>query len=233
MKAKSCVALATVGVLAWSVIYQGKASRHPDSSWRDVEAGGRSFASWAQDALAGAGEQSGQVARGLGHKAREQGLSWPGFLAQGQAISASQIAVYEKQLCDLANRERVQRGLPALKISPALAQVARAHSREMAAKNYFAHESPTPGLKTPLDRYRATVHKSPRLIAENIYKLEGSGLYRLKPTDFRGAHTGWMHSPGHRANILRTSPAGGPTQIGVGIVVRNNAFWATQNFARP
>jgi hypothetical protein len=64
-------------------------------------------------------------------------------------------------------------------------------------------------------------------------KVEGSALYKLKPGDFRGAHTGWMNSPGHRANILRTSPAGGPTQIGVGIVVRGGSFWATQNFARP
>jgi uncharacterized protein YkwD len=159
-------------------------------------------------------------------------MRWPALLAQS-APSAQQLSRYEKELCDLANRERKQRGLPTLKISPVLAEVARAHSREMAAKNYFAHESPTPGRRSPQDRYRARVKKTPRLIAENIYKLEGPSFYKLKPADFRRAHEGWMKSPGHRDNILRKEPAGGPTQIGVGIVVRDGAFWATQNFARP
>ena len=135
-------------------------------------------------------------------------------------------------MCDRANRERAKRGLPPLKILPSLAQVARDHSREMADKNYFSHTSPTPRLKTPLLRFQARFKKPPRLIAENIYKFESSGFYRLKPSDFARAHTGWMNSPGHRANILRTSPGGGPTHIGVGIVVRDGSFWATQNFAR-
>jgi uncharacterized protein YkwD len=54
----------------------------------------------------------------------------------------------------------------------------------------------------------------------------------LTERDFRRAHEGWMKSPGHRANILRTEPLS-PAYIGVGIVVKDGSFWATQNFATP
>ena len=233
MKAKMGVAVLMVGVVAWSVVHQGQEPRAAGSAWRDVEKGTHVFASWAQENLGPASHEVSRLARGLGQTAGEQARELPAFFAPAAPASSAQIARYEKQLCDLANRERKQRGLPALQISPVLAEVARAHSREMAAKGFFAHESPTRGRVSPQDRYKLRVKKTPRLIAENIYKLEGSGLYRLKPQDFRQAHTGWMNSPGHRANILRNSPAGGPTQIGVGIVIRNGSFWATQNFARP
>lgn len=233
MKAKLCVAVSMAAVVAWSVAHQQGARRPQGDSWLAFERGTHRFASWAQVALGQASKQGSRLALDLGRNAREQARDLPALLAPGKPPASAQIALYEKQLCELANRERARRGLPILKISNALAEVARAHSREMAAKGYFEHESPTRALKTPLNRYRARLGKSPRLIAENIYKLEGSGLYKLKPSDFKRAHQGWMKSPGHRANILRTSPAGGPTQIGVGIVVRGASFWATQNFARP
>ncbi len=226
MKTTAWAALAALCATAWGAAKNHETAKHPDPSWRAIESGSRSFSSWAFASLGGAAEHSGAWAR-------QQRQLWPALLAQPKTTSAAQLALYEKLLCDLANQERAKRGLPILKISPALAEMARAHSREMADKNYFAHESPTQGLRTPMDRYRARFHRLPRLVAENIYMLEGSGMYRLKPQDFRQAHTGWMNSPGHRANILRNAPQGGPTQIGVGIVVRNNAFWATQNFARP
>ena len=160
----------------------------------------------------------------------------PGNIAVKQnakVASGAQLSRYEKMLCDLANRERKAQGLKPLKISPALAAVARAHSKEMAQKAYFAHESPDPKRHTVMERYKLKFKTKPRLVAENIYKLEGPSFYKLSEKDFRRAHSGWMKSPGHRANILRDSPAGGPTEIGVGIVVRNGSFWATQNFARP
>lgn len=140
------------------------------------------------------------------------------------------LSKYEKLLCDLANEERRKRGLPLMKISPELSTMARAHSREMQQKNYFAHESPTPSRRTIVDRYKLQFGRSPRLVAENIYMLKTSGPYELTERDFRRAHEGWMNSPGHRANILRNSPIS-PAEIGVGIHIHNNSFWATQNFA--
>ena len=161
-------------------------------------------------------------------------------LAQGEArptatpASKPQNALskYETLLCDLANEERRKRGLPLMKISPQLAEMARAHSREMQQKNFFAHESPTPSRRAVMDRYKLQFGRSPRLVAENIYMLKTSGPYQLTERDFRRAHEGWMKSPGHRANILRSSPVS-PAEIGVGIFIKDNSFWATQNFATP
>jgi uncharacterized protein YkwD len=146
--------------------------------------------------------------------------------------SGPQLTKYEKLLCDLANGERRKRGLPAMTIAPALAEVARGHSREMMQKDYFSHTSPTAARRNPLDRYKLKYKRSPRLVAENIYMLKGPSFYKLTERDFRRAHEGWMKSPGHRANILRAEPMS-PTRIGVGIVVKNGSFWATQNFATP
>jgi uncharacterized protein YkwD len=143
-----------------------------------------------------------------------------------------ELSRYEKLLCDLANAERRKHGLSPLKITPALAEVARGHSREMAAKGYFSHTSPTKGRNSVKDRYLLKFKQPPRLVAENIYMFKSSGYYRLTEKDFRRAHEGWMKSPGHRANILRKDPVN-PTQIGVGIFVKNGSFWATQNFATP
>jgi uncharacterized protein YkwD len=211
-----------VGIGVWGAAHQARsAGSH--------EAGVvlKSLDSWAARA-----ESSVAV---VAHNAERQGShlahDLPGFLQAGPPTS-NQIAQAERDLCARANRERVKRGLPALKISPGLALVARGHSLEMAQKGFFSHSSPTSRLRTPLLRYQMRFKKPPRLVAENIYKLETSGFYALGPADFARAHTGWMLSPGHRANILRSSPAGGPTHIGVGIVVRNGSFWATQNFAR-
>ncbi|MDF2441736.1 MAG: hypothetical protein JWN98_2720 [Abditibacteriota bacterium] len=165
-----------------------------------------------------------------GRDALQEGL---GVALPGPTPSGQQLSKYEKMLCDMANAERRKRGLSLLQIDPALADVARAHSREMAQKKYFAHESPTAARRTTLDRYRLKFKRSPRLVAENIYMMRGPKFYALTERDFRRAHEGWMKSPGHRANILRANPAGGPSRIGVGIVVQNGAFWATQNFSRP
>ena len=159
------------------------------------------------------------------------------FSTQLQAAKApeptgQQLSKYEKILCDLANQERRKRGLSALKITPALADVARGHSQEMMQKNYFSHTSPTAARRSLLDRYKLKYKRDPRFVAENIYMLKTSGNYTLTESDFRRAHTGWMNSPGHRANILRTEPLS-PAQIGVGIIVKNGSFWATQNFATP
>jgi uncharacterized protein YkwD len=146
--------------------------------------------------------------------------------------TGQQLSKYEKMLCDMANQERHKRGLPLMKIAPALAEVARGHSREMMQKGYFSHTSPTASRKSIGDRYELKYKRTPRLVAENIYMLQGPPFYTLTERDFRRAHEGWMKSPGHRANILRTEPLS-PQYIGVGIVVKDGKFWATQNFATP
>jgi uncharacterized protein YkwD len=153
-------------------------------------------------------------------------------LAKEVEPPAPELAKWENLLCELANAERRKRGLGLMQIDEKLAAVARAHSRDMMQKKYFSHTSPTQGRRTTLDRYRAQFKDTPQLVAENIYTLQARGPRRLTEADIRRAHEGWMKSPGHRANILRTSPLS-PGRIGVGIMVRGGSFWATQNFSTP
>lgn len=107
----------------------------------------------------------------------------------------------EKQMLDLVNRERVANGLEPLAPDPELTEVARAHSTDMFARGYFAHDTPE-GL-TPFDRMRDA----------NVRFLTAGENLALAPT-LSIAHNGLMNSPGHRANILR--PEFG--RVGIGIM---------------
>jgi uncharacterized protein YkwD len=157
----------------------------------------------------------------------------PGGVSLSNPDGVKVIARFETMLCNLANQERAKHGLSQLEIDPGLAVVARSHSREMMQKGYFAHESPVAGRRNPMERYTRKYGRPPHLIAENIYMFQGPPLYLLDESDFRRAHIGWMDSPGHRKNILRASPLGGPTRIAVGIIVKDGSYWATQLFSRP
>ena len=135
----------------------------------------------------------------------------------------------EQLMFRLINQERTQRGLNELVWSDDLADVGRAHAAEMRDKKYFAHESPTPGLENPLDRYVEGTGRTPRLIAENIYRAWGDRSF-LNETDLRVAHKALMDSPGHRANILLSSA----NSVGVGLVVNSSGdIWLDEMFSRP
>lgn len=99
-------------------------------------------------------------------------------------------------LC-LLNRVRSRHGLHPLRLNRKLSRAARRHSRDMVRRRYFAHDS-LDG-RSPFARMRATRYV-PRgaswMLGENIGWGSGSlsepaALVRM-----------WMHSPGHRANIL-------------------------------
>lgn len=96
----------------------------------------------------------------------------------------------ERQLFDLVNEERVQRGLSALAWDERLVPVARAHSEEMLKLKYFSHESPVTG--SPFDRLKA---------AGITYSRAGENLAFAQSVSV--AHRALMDSPGHRENILR------------------------------
>jgi uncharacterized protein YkwD len=121
----------------------------------------------------------------------------------------------EEQMLALVNSERGQAGLKPLVMHGALTAVARQHSADMLARGYFSHYSPEG--KTALDRLRA------QRIA---FLIAGENL-ALAPT-VTVAHTGLMHSPGHRANILR--PQFG--KVGIGILdAGRHGIMVTQNFS--
>lgn len=72
-------------------------------------------------------------------------------LPDGLDLVADPVA--ERQLLDLVNEERAQRGIGALVADERLVSVARSHSEEMFRLKYFSHESPVSG--SPFDRLKA------------------------------------------------------------------------------
>ncbi|MGZ8557888.1 MAG: CvpA family protein [Chitinophagaceae bacterium] len=107
----------------------------------------------------------------------------------------------EIKMLELVNKERAKEGLPALKPDPEMTRVARAHSRDMFVKGYFAHN--TPDGKTPFDRMRNAGVK---------FNTAGENLALAQTLEI--AHTNLMNSPGHRANILHPSFG----RLGIGIL---------------
>jgi uncharacterized protein YkwD len=118
----------------------------------------------------------------------------------------------------LTNTQRRSHGCPALTINRTLTTVAGAHSRDMAARRFFAHVNPAG--RSPFDRMRAAGYRYSSA-AENI-----AAGYSTP----RAVVIGWMNSPDHRANILNCSL----TQIGVGYATGGSYgnYW-TQDFATP
>ncbi|GEC06158.1 hypothetical protein SSP24_38130 [Streptomyces spinoverrucosus] len=116
---------------------------------------------------------------------------------------------------DLTNHERARAGLPPLAPDPVLTRAAQAHSADMVARDFYSHTAPDGSQ--PWDR-AAAAGSTRRSIGENI------ACGQRSPTE---VVTGWMNSPGHRANILKP----GFTHIGIGFVGggRAGTYW-TQLF---
>lgn len=108
---------------------------------------------------------------------------------------------YEAEMLQLINEERRKYGLKLLQADGEMLQVARAHSRDMFAKGYFAHDN-LEG-QGPFDRMRA---------ANIHFAAAGENLALAQTVEI--AHVNLMNSPGHRANIL--NPSFG--RVGIGIL---------------
>lgn len=106
----------------------------------------------------------------------------------------------EIKMIELVNKDRAGQA-PALKRYEELTKVARQHSRDMFVRGYFSHV--TPDEKDPFDRMKAN----------DIQFITAEENIALTQT-ISIAQYGFMHSPGHRANIL--NPAFG--HIGIGIL---------------
>lgn len=120
----------------------------------------------------------------------------------------------EGQLFASLNRERAALGLPVLQWDDALASAARVHAARMAQLNQMSHQ--LPGEQDLLARLGdAGAHFS--VIAENV---------AVGP-DPAVIHTMWMHSPGHRANIL--SP--GLSAVGIAVAQGSSGLFAVQDFS--
>ena len=124
-----------------------------------------------------------------------------------------------QSVLNLVNQNRAANGLGALKLSPTLTNSAIWKSRHMAYYQYLQHDDPAPPVaRTWYDRVLTCGYSSNAGAGENI-------AYGYQtPT---AVMTGWMNSPGHRANILNASYK----VIGIGVAAAANGtlYW-TQDF---
>jgi len=149
----------------------------------------------------------------------------------------------ERNIHTLVNRERGKQGLSPLAWDVALSRIARGHSKDMASRRYFSHDSPEGNdfsFRYRQESYNcslrigSTIHMG----AENIYQnvrfnsvttMNGESYYdwnseeQLAETTVRG----WMDSPGHRKNIL--TPHWRNEGIGV-FLSPDDKVYITQNF---
>jgi uncharacterized protein YkwD len=121
-------------------------------------------------------------------------------------VAASDPGAADATLC-LLNKERTTRGLGALTRSAILDKAADKFADDMVARQFFDHVSPGGG--TFMDRIKAAgwTPSGSWTAGENIAWGTGDLSTPASIVD------GWMHSAGHRANILN----GAFTQIGIGI----------------
>ncbi len=104
------------------------------------------------------------------------------------------------EILKLVNQERQKAGVPALKLSDQLNDIATVKAKDMADKRYFSHDSPTYG--------------SPFQMLQQFgvnYSYAGENIAAGQKTPEQ-VMTDWMNSSGHRANILNKNY----TQLGVG-----------------
>jgi uncharacterized protein YkwD len=95
-----------------------------------------------------------------------------------------------------------------------LTQAARAHSKEMAARNQLSHQfSGEPGL-------------TQRLAANSSLHMDQAGENVGVAASPEQAHDGFMHSPPHRENLLNPDF----NVAGFGVVRSGNMMYVTQDF---
>ncbi|MDA8597014.1 CAP domain-containing protein [Candidatus Pacebacteria bacterium] len=148
--------------------------------------------------------------------------SEPFITAAAEEVSRGEL--YEA-IHDLTNAAREQAGLTSLRHDRELAEIAEAHSKDMATRNFFSHTNPDNcGLKCRLDEGGYEV----MAWGENI-------IYRTHTADWTTTELAeyfvesWLDSPGHRKNML----SGTYTHEGVGVYIDGHTVYVTVNFAVP
>ena len=126
--------------------------------------------------------------------------TWIGSLNRTVLGYATNISV--TGLLDGTNQQRNANGLGSLSLNNTLSQAAQAKAADMSANDYWSHNSPSGA--TPWTFIGATGY---------AYQTAGENLaYGF--TTSSDTITGWMNSPGHKANILHTSFS----EVGFGII---------------
>ncbi|MEI6655419.1 MAG: CAP domain-containing protein [Verrucomicrobiota bacterium] len=128
-------------------------------------------------------------------------------LAKDKGVPEAEVRGIEE-----CNELRMLVGLNALILDPKLCAAGRDHSKDMAEKDFFAHESPVSGKRLPWDR------------AKNFGTTASSENIFMGSSDSHEANMGWFYSPGHHKNMFMP----GLARIGMGCTGNH---W-TQMFGR-
>lgn len=139
----------------------------------------------------------------------------PCALAQHHASPADTTTVAEQYLLSAANQERAARNLPLLHRDAQLARAATQHAQVMARHQSISHQFPG---EAALASRGASVGLAFNRISENV--AEAPSAVQI--------HDMWMHSEGHRANLL--DPA--VDAVGIRVIARNGELYAVEDFAR-
>lgn len=110
------------------------------------------------------------------------------ILGEANVSAQGKFTAWQKKVLSLVNKERTSRGLKKLKLDTKLCKAAKCRSKEIV--NFFDHYRPD-GTEcfTVLEEYGISY----RACAENIAAGQSSP---------KAVVSGWMHSSGHRKNIL-------------------------------
>lgn len=115
----------------------------------------------------------------------------------------------------LANRARATAGAQPLRWDPALAEAALKHTERMVAEGPIAHHYPG---ELELSERAGLTGAHFDLIEENI---------AIGPTP-AAIHEGWMHSQGHRENMLNPDV----NRVGIAVIASRGVLYATADFSR-
>jgi Cysteine-rich secretory protein family len=143
------------------------------------------------------------------------------------AALAPDLPQVETHIVEMTNQVRRDQSLPALKINAMLAGAARAFAQKVANSGNFSH---TADGRTPTQRAETAGYKHCD-IAENLAMDEDAQGYDTGALALQ-AIAGWMNSPPHRANILRSTVS----EIGVGVARAPGAkpkFISVELFGQP
>jgi len=141
-------------------------------------------------------------------------------------------AIFQK-----SNRERAAHGVPALVRQPALDAAADEQASYLVLAMEAQHSNPFPGARTVRERVERAGLQG-RLVAENaiwmpVLRPAGSPNRYYTYSGYAALLvSGWMNSPGHRANLL--NPAfrltGCACRLGQAVLAADPRVYATQVF---
>ncbi len=135
--------------------------------------------------------------------------------AHGQDPAGHLVPGAGQQLMALANQARAQAGAGSLKWDDGLAAAARDHCLRMAAEGPIAHRY---GGEDDLSTRAGNAGARFDFIEENV---------AIGPTPAE-IHDEWMHSPGHRSNLLNPQV----DRVGIAVVAARGVLYATADYAR-